>query len=49
MDLTRRELERMVQGALAVSTVTTLDREHLQALYTAIRREIEARRAARTA
>jgi hypothetical protein len=33
--------DMLVLGALAVSTVTTLDREHLQALYTAIRGEID--------
>ena len=39
--LDRDWTDLMVQGALAVSTVTTLDREHLQALYGPIRDELD--------
>ena len=39
--LDRDWTDAMVQGALAVSTVTTLDREHLQALYGPIRDELD--------
>ena len=38
----REWTDALVQGALSVSTVTTLDREHLQALYGAIRDEVDA-------
>jgi hypothetical protein len=39
--LDREWTDALVQGALSVGTVTTLDREHLQALHTAIRDEVD--------
>jgi len=38
----REWTDALVQGALSVSTVTTLDRQHLQALYAGIRKEVDA-------
>jgi hypothetical protein len=40
--LDREWTDALVQGALSVSTVTTLDRQHLQALHLQIREEIDA-------
>ena len=39
--LDREWTDALVQGALSVGTVTTLDREHLQALHAAIRDEVD--------
>lgn len=37
----REWTDALIQGALSISTVTTLDRQHLQALYSGIRNEVD--------
>lgn len=38
----REWTDALIQGALSVSTITTLDREHLQAIHASLRDEIDA-------